>query len=701
MTSGPVTAHEHVHAGRARPAFEPEQHALGLYFRALSGHGCELLSYDDDADVWQHPDTMTTLRLPSSPPVRDGDPVSGGDWYQVAVTHRALHHALGTFDFDPGRPEPLFRRLRPDFLDESTPVPGLERFIGLFGRTALAVEVFAALEDLRIDTVGMRRFGGLRGRFRDVQRGALRERPDLAALPPRAAVAEALVRLSLGDDRIEAAGDLHAPIAAVAGVARLLADPRATVESTAEATIRVYGVLARLPNIGTGAGPVSPVRLDADVPMDDPDVGLFRRDLRLEGDELFDVRFVPVRYRDVPGPRYVGQMSTGMPLQEAILRMVPDPDPEGEDADEHGFMERSLGAERGDVDVTAVERPEAPPEPLPHDHGPNLDGGHDAAHGHLRATGRGEYVYPEWDTVAGRYLADWCLVRVRSPRSVRSDTTYRRTMSRHGHLLPGLVTALERIEPAGREFLHRMPRGDDLDLDASIEAMIDVRAGRQPSDRVYTTVADERREVAVAFAIDLSSSTAERVPPDPDRPTEVMRILDVQREAVSLMTQALDRIGDAYGVYGFSGTGRDDVSVSVVKDLDERLSPAVRHRFEGLVPHHTTRMAPAIRHLTDRLERFGAATKLLLIVSDGRPYDLDYGQQYGEDMILRYALADTGRALAEARARGVQPYLITVDPAGGDYLGEICDPREYHVIADPRDLAQSLAQLYVVARSRG
>jgi nitric oxide reductase NorD protein len=91
-------------------------------------------------------------------------------------------------------------------------------------------------------------------------------------------------------------------------------------------------------------------------------------------------------------------------------------------------------------------------------------------------------------------------------------------------------------------------------------------------------------------------------------------------------------------------------------------------------------------------------TKLLLIVSDGRPYDMDYGQQYGEDAIMEYALADTARALEEARTRGVRPYLITVDPGGGDYLGRMCDPREYHVISDARDLPRSLAELYAVAR---
>jgi len=694
-----MTSLEQLHVGPGRPEFESDQQALTLYFRALAAHGCELLP--DDDDVWQHPDTMTTLRLPAHPPLAGDDPVSSADWYQVALTHRAMHHALGTFGFDPGGAEPLFRRLRPAQLDEPSPVPPLERFIGLFGRTALAVEVFAALEDLRVDTVALRLFGGLAARFRQVQRAAVRGRPKLTALAPRAALAEALVRISLGEQTLSTPESLRAHVAAVAAAARPLTDPRATVESTAEAAIRVYGVLAGLPNIGAGTGPTVAVALEAGAPADDPHVGLFRRDLRLEGDELSNVRFVPVRYRDVPGPRYLGQLANGMPLNEAILRITPNLDPEGEDAAEHGFVERSLDAERGDVDVTAVERPEPPREPLLHDHGPNLGSNHDAAHGHPHATGRDEYRYPEWDAVAERYLADWCLVRVRRPRTVRSERSQRRTMARYGHLLPGLVAALERVRPAGRDFLRRMPDGDDLDLDASIEAMIDLRAGRRPSNRVFTSISDNRREVAVAFLIDLSSSTAERVPPDPDRPGEVMRILDVQRDAVSLMSQALDRIGDTYGIYGFSGAGRDDVALSVVKDLDERRSPAVVHRLEGLVPHHTTRMAPAIRYLTDRLERFDAATKLLLVVSDGRPYDLDYGQQYGENMILRYALADTGRSLAEARVAGVQPYMITVDPAGGNYLGEICDPREYHVIGDPRDLPASLAQLYVLARSRG
>jgi nitric oxide reductase activation protein len=110
-------------------------------------------------------------------------------------------------------------------------------------------------------------------------------------------------------------------------------------------------------------------------------------------------------------------------------------------------------------------------------------------------------------------------------------------------------------------------------------------------------------------------------------------------------------------------------------------------------------MGPPIRHLTSLLRRADAATKILLIVSDGRPYDLDYGQQYGDSAVLFYAVADTAKALQEARTAGVRPYLVTIDPAGGDYLSDMADPREYHVISNALDLPNALASLYLVARA--
>ena len=303
---------------------------MTLYYRALSGRGCEIVPYDDDADLWQHPDTATTIRLPSHAPLDDHGRYSDAAWYQVALTHRALHHTLGTFRLDLARDEPLFTRLRPDPRADDRDIPALERFARLFGRTALAVEVFALCEDTRIDAAAQRLLPGLGAAYRAVRHAARHERPDLALLPPRSAVAEALVRFSLGADSVTAPAALAEPLATVVAAADRLLDPRATVESSAEATIRIYDVLAGLPNIG----PIRAVRpmVFADLTssvkpdLDDPAFGHFRAELRLEGDEKFDVRLVPVRYRDTPGPRYAGQQASGMPLQEAILRMTPDLD---------------------------------------------------------------------------------------------------------------------------------------------------------------------------------------------------------------------------------------------------------------------------------------------------------------------------------------------------------------------------------------
>lgn len=678
------------------PEFDARRQSLMLYYQALSGRTCELVAYGDDADVWQHPDTATTVRLPFRPPLPADGTVGSELWYRVATTHRAMHQLFATFDLDLDRAEPLFVRRRPA---PRTGVPPLEGFLRHFGRTALAVEVFAALEDLRIDAAAMRRLPGLAPAYEAVMAAALDGRPEPAQLPPRAAIAEALVRFTLGAGSTAIAPSLDVPLSSVVAAARLLKDPRATVESTAEATIRVYSVLARLPNVGALPGG-APVRFaDLDAAVEAPGHVAIGDEIRLEGDDLLDVRFVPVRFRDVPGPRYLGQATSGMPLHEAILRVTPidDAPAESPGAGDHGFTAKSLQAERGDVDVTAVERPPGPPAPLPHDHGPDLGDYHHAAEGSLRPS-PGQFVYPEWDDVAGRYRPDWCLVRLCQPRPVRSGISHRRVLSEYGRLLPALVRRLEQVYPEGRDLALRQPFGDDLDLDACVEALVDLRTGAEPKEQVFAAFAEHSRDVAVTIALDLSSSTAERIE-GTSRAGRPMRIIDLQRAAVTLLSEALERVGDSYGIYGFSGTGRADCRVTVVKEIDERRSPMVLHRLQGIRPDHTTRLAPAIRHLTRRLDRHAAASRLLLIVSDGRPFDLDYGQQYGEDAVLRYALADTARALDEARRRGVRPYLITVDPDGGDYLGDVCDAREYHVIGNARDLPTALAELYLVARN--
>ncbi|HEY3633166.1 MAG TPA: hypothetical protein VGL21_19855, partial [Jatrophihabitantaceae bacterium] len=155
--------------------------SLTLYFHALSGRSCEIRPYDDDAELWQHPDTGTTVRLPAGEPA---------EFYRIAMTHRALHYLLGTFSVAVRPAGPLAR--------------------------PLAVEVFAVLEDLRVDAALPRLFPGLASEFGSVRAAALAQRPDLAALPPRSAMGEALVRLSLGADDVPVPAALHEPWARIA-----------------------------------------------------------------------------------------------------------------------------------------------------------------------------------------------------------------------------------------------------------------------------------------------------------------------------------------------------------------------------------------------------------------------------------------------------------------------------------------------------
>ena len=157
---------------------------------------------------------------------------------------------------------------------------------------------------------------------------------------------------------------------------------------------------------------------------------------------------------------------------------------------------------------------------------------------------------------------------------------------------------------------------------------------------------------------------------------------------------SLERIGDTYGIYCFSGTGREDVKFQVLKDLDEPLSDTVATRFDGVRPLHTTRMGAAIRHATRKLRGHESKTKLLMLLSDGRPFDLDYGQEYGDGAEVAYAQNDTRQALLEAGRYGVRPFVLTIDPHGNDYLREMCDGIGYEVLEDVADLPLRLVKLY-------
>ncbi len=288
-------------------------------------------------------------------------------------------------------------------------------------------------------------------------------------------------------------------------------------------------------------------------------------------------------------------------------------------------------------------------------------------------------LYDEWDNTLEDYKKEWCRVREIDMPST-SLLFYDRTVQQYY----GMVSLLRRhfglLRPDRIKRYFREERGDDLDIDALIESVVERHAGITPSDRVYIRRDKKLRDVSVAFLVDMSFSTGEALPSG-------KRIIDVESEGLVLMAEALESIGDRWAVYGFSTERRDKVDFYVIRDFDEPFNDDVKMRFEGIKPMAQTRLGAAIRHANRLLGRQDSLIRLLILLSDGRPYDVDYGD-------VDYAVEDTKMALWEGRAKGISSYCITVDKKSRDYLPHMYGEANYTIIDNIDALPISLPLIY-------
>ncbi len=308
-------------------------------------------------------------------------------------------------------------------------------------------------------------------------------------------------------------------------------------------------------------------------------------------------------------------------------------------------------------------------------------------------TALGVFMHDEWDHEIQGYRAAWCQVHEIGLEG-EDASFFSEALERHAALLPEMRRQFQRVRPEGYRIVRGLYDGEEIDLNAAIDARADLRARITPSSRIYTARQQEERDVATLFLLDVSASTDEEIEPAApgSRPgTRGRRVLDIQKEALAIMGQALEEIGDLYAIYGFSGHGRDRVEVFQVKSFDERLSLAVRARVGALEPQRSTRMGAALRQATRRLSPLPSRAKHLILLSDGFPQDFDYGRDRRSNV---HGLRDTARAFAEAERAGISTFCITVDRAGHDYLREMCPPDRYLVIDDIETLPRELPRIY-------
>ena len=283
---------------------------------------------------------------------------------------------------------------------------------------------------------------------------------------------------------------------------------------------------------------------------------------------------------------------------------------------------------------------------------------------------------PEWDYRKRLLVPDYCSVQemlARRAQPCELSPSLRRDAQR-------LRRQFEILRP-GRGWRRAQPDGEELDLDACVRHAADCAAGEHGHERgLYQQLARQERDLACLLLADLSLSTDAWV-------NNQGRVIEVIRDSLFLFAEALAVTGDRFALYGFSSRKRQHVRVQRIKTFGERYTAAVRGRINAIKPGYYTRMGAAVRHATDLLSRQAAARRLLLLLTDGKPNDLD---QYEG----RYGIEDTRMALLEARREGLHPFCVTIDQEADDYLPWLFGKDGFVLIRHPEDLPRRLLLLY-------
>ncbi|HEX9919040.1 MAG TPA: VWA domain-containing protein, partial [Pyrinomonadaceae bacterium] len=298
------------------------------------------------------------------------------------------------------------------------------------------------------------------------------------------------------------------------------------------------------------------------------------------------------------------------------------------------------------------------------------------------------YSYDEWDRELADTRVNWCRVVEKRVRS--GDRSFvELTRSRYRGVISSIKHQFQLMRPESLLRVRNELDGDDYDLDAVINYVADRRADGRQSERLYTKRLRRERDVAVSFLLDQSSSTARTIGRHPLQPYTHpgRRIIEIEKEGLVLMSEALEAVGDAYAIYGFTSEGRRNVKFYVVKDFDERHSEEIERRIGGINYQHNTRLGAAVRHAAARLRAQEARTRLLVVLSDGRPYDHDYGD-------ARYAREDTREALRQARVAGITPFCITIDRDSEAELRDLYGEVGYTIIDDVLSLPERMPAIY-------
>ncbi|UHD18851.1 nitric oxide reductase activation protein NorD [Thiocapsa bogorovii] len=298
------------------------------------------------------------------------------------------------------------------------------------------------------------------------------------------------------------------------------------------------------------------------------------------------------------------------------------------------------------------------------------------------------YHYQEWDYQVQLFRPDWATVIER--RQGRGDPALMdEILTKHKPVASRIRRLIDALQPQGNVRRRGYEEGEELDLNAAVRAMIDVRRGTMPDPRINIRITRHVRDLAIVVLMDLSESTNEKVgvkKDDPDYAT-APSILSLTREATGLLAWAIDGIGDRFAVHGFASDGRHDVQYYRFKDFDQSYDDNAKSRMAGMKGGLSTRMGAALRHAGWHLTRQPAQKRLVLVITDGEPADID-------ERDPQYLRHDTKKAVEELRMQGIHSYCLTLDPQADRYVARIFGENQYSIVDHVERLPERLPAVF-------
>lgn len=635
-------------------------HVLKLFAEALCGRTVQIASIEALPEELRGPGRIRTDRRPTRLP--DGQVTEGTTiylparlkespdretnfaWYKVMTAHEAGHLEFGTYAVTADQLQGFLPIVEAAY-GRRHPITRPDEFFDLFPNPTLAEFLWMIIEDTRVDYLLRHEYDGLAKLMDAVAAADLSRRPGLDSfkeMPPYQVVLEALVQLSFADTT-EVPLDYAQAVGKAYEILKNIKQRGTTVQTSFEILVKLYRFVEQFLKQHPPVVSDEPFRSDSSRATLPPATSEATEALLLSRTENLSYRG---EMRDLLVRAGQTNSNTGQSTTEIKTHHL-------------GETAHTIGG--------ALKPSDAPQQ----------TSSNEAAK--PATTGQRIFFYDEWDAGTGDYKSAWCRL-VETTLEAEDRQFVDQTLAEHAGLIFLFRRYFQGLRPQGLRTARRQQDGEDLDLDAVTMTMVESAAGQATSDQIYLKRIRQEREVAVALLIDMSGSTSRQL----DGGTR--RVMDVEKEGLLLLAEAIHSIGDSFAIYGFSGNNRHEVEFFIIKEFNDPFRSQVQGRIGAMAPRVQNRDGTAIRHATRKLTEQAARTRLLILLSDGRPLDEDYSGDY--------AVFDTKMALREAKRLGIHPYCITIDTEAQSYLDEMYGEVSYTIIDHVRTLPERLPRIY-------